>query len=172
MKTELRDAQPGDILVFKGSGPSFFFFGWLVKLFYPKWDRWGWHMAFTARKEGVHWLIAEATWPKCLVRYLTEQRGDFRLYRWLDAPPEPFRIRDWINSHVVCKYDIVVYFLSMVSFFWRRTGLEFPRIIDRHYTCWEFVYEFADAMGKPIEDEYQYPMIIDFLEKVGELNSG
>jgi hypothetical protein len=100
---------------------------------------------------------------------LIEPDDSYHIYKWFDSTPAREKIERFLADHIVCRYDIPVYLLTMVSFFVRRTGLEFPRVINRHYTCWEFVYEFACTMGKPFEDEYQYPMITDFLERMGEL---
>lgn len=162
--------RPGDNLVFKrGTWGIASLLSLLIKVFYPRWDRWGWHMAVVVAYDNIdkNWLVLEAAWPRVRINRLSRM-GEFRAYRWLDEQPPPDRVERFVDEHVGCRYDIPVYVLTFLAFLTRRIGFDFPRVIDRGYTCWELVYCFDDEMGKDISSDYNYPMITDFLEGVDQ----
>jgi hypothetical protein len=63
MQIENKDIRPGDNLIFKRNDKLALILSLVIKLFYPKWYMWGWHMAVVVWPESDDWIVLEATWP-------------------------------------------------------------------------------------------------------------
>jgi len=140
----------GDIIEFKGEGPTFFFLGWILKLFERWWDRWGWHTAFVCGKD---------------------ERGldgyPYRIYRWLDRVPPQAKVDAYVESVLGARYDVAIYFWTTAQYLFRHFfNRRIPRLLDDRYTCWENVFWFMREVGKPIQSIYDCPMITDMLKVV------
>lgn len=162
----LEQIRPGDILVFKGSGPLFAVLSRILKVFELKWDRWGWHVGFVASEDKLCESIAEGIVLSPLNKYPPEET---RAYRWFDVQPERTKIVIYVTDHLGKKYDVAIYFWTMMQYlfrhFWNR---RIPRLLDDRYTCWENVFQFCECMGKQIGAEYDCPMLPDMLKAFGE----
>ena len=163
------EVRPGDVALFQGTGPAFQILSRVLKWAEPKWDRWGWHMAVVVDVEGDRALILEGTAPCSRTTWVELASWDVRFYRWLDVQVEHARIAGFVQTHTGRRYDVVVYVLTVLARLLRAVNLDFPRVINRAYTCWELVWEFTDDCGCEITDEYHYPLLTDFLRACGDL---
>lgn len=165
----LPETLPGDILVFKGDGLFFEVLGRIVKWKVPTWDRWGWHTAPVSKVSDKPYLRVEyldAQFPK--LKMNTIKPGDeVRVYRWLDAPPEQVQVDFWMADKVGCWYDWLVYFLTAFAIL-LRPKIDFPRVINRRYDCWETVWAFTGYFGRDLSEDYNYPFLTDLLKLAGE----
>jgi len=146
--------RAGDILIFKRD-PNDRLAGVLsavLKVFYPRWDRYGWHMAFITRwHNGKNdWVVCEATWPKVRQNYLSLM-GEFRAYRWLDKEPDyEDQIKPFLKWCLGCPYDVWKYIWTIAcGLLHRLFRINLGRWDNDEYMCWELVEEFAEHMGKP-----------------------
>jgi hypothetical protein len=174
MQIGIKDMRPGDNLIFKRAKKDrlAFILSLAIRLFYPKWDMWGWHMAFVAYWDDVilDWIIGEATWPKVRTRPLSEFRvegAEFRVYRWFEQEPDRGKIMAFLSQYQDCRYDVLLYFWTAAAYlirhFWNRP---IPRLLDRNYTCWEYVCEFDEGMGKEIISKYDCPILADIQQEL------
>jgi len=152
--------QTGDILIFKGKGLVYEVLSRLIKLFDPTWDRWGWHTGFVVDDkvttcEALAKGVCLNTYP---ISYFTPD--NVRVYRVFDNPPSKQKIDAFLTKHLGEKYDILVYPLTALAYivrhYWHR---KIPRLFDNSWSCWELTYYFADDMGHPIAEDYDFPMI-------------
>lgn len=161
------ELQPGDFLVFQGSGFPFRILGGILKLFERKWDFWGWHVAFVATPSTLCESIGQGVVVSALSKYTPEQT---RCYRWFNEQPDQARINHFVGAHLGDDYDVLVYFNTICQYiirhFWNRA---IPRLLDNRYSCWELVFQFADDMGKEISSDYDCPMLTDLLKTMGEM---
>jgi len=158
----------GDIIEFKGRGPTFFFLGWILKLFEWWWDRWGWHTAFVCGKDERGLLICEALDSGVQITPLSRYDGyPYRIYRWLDRVPPQTKVDAYVESVLGARYDVTIYFWTAAQYLFRHFfNRRIPRLLDDRYTCWENVFWFMREMGKPIQSIYDCPMITDMLKVV------
>lgn len=176
----------GDIIVFKGKGLVYTILGTILKLFERDWDKWGWHIGFLSREDPFYgWMVCEATADGVQENPLNDR--ECRNYHWLDTPDQS-KINRFVNKHLGEKYDVAVYFFTMIQYLllrviegfqnrfipWHKFTISFPRILDDRWTCWEVLFWFCRSMGKPIQESLghtatRYPMITD-LTKALELN--
>ena len=164
-KSEIR---PGDIIMFKGNDIGYRLLSPILKLFNPKWDRWGWHLALTCYKLDDTWRICEAIGDGVTVSKLNMD-SDFRVYRWFDVAPEPTKIIEFVNKHYGDKYDIAVYFFTALAYLLRHYwGHRIPFLFDNRWSCWELTFYFCAMMGKPLAESYDFPMITDFIKVMDE----
>jgi len=163
MRIDEKEMRPGDILIFRRAKRDYIglVFSLLIKLFYPNWDMWGWHMAYVIGPDLNDWIIGEATWP-CVRRNHLSQMGEHRVYRWFSVPLPQSDIESFTSRHIGAKYDILLYPWTLAPYlvrhFWNKPV---PRLLDDRFTCWEYVCEFVEAMGKPIVSKYDCPLIAD-----------
>jgi len=157
----------GDILVFKGEGLLYEILSRLLKLFEWQWDRWGWHTAFVVYGGQMCESKAQGI---CLSPIKCDPQN-VRVYRWFDKPPNPQKVNAYLTSHLGKRYDVAIYFFTMLQYlirhFWNR---RIPRLLDDRYTCWENVSQFCDFMGKPLQSEYDCPLLPDMLRNLEALS--
>jgi len=182
MRIEYPTIRPGDNIIFKrseGFGIALVL-SWIIKIFYPKWDMWGWHMAVVVAPaneifvskfnrlfkaslivENGGWIVIESTWPVVRLNNLSLM-GEYRPYRWFDEPLENPLIDSFIRKYIGWRYDVLLYFWTAAAYlfrhFWNRP---IPRLLDNRYTCWELAAEFDEAMGKPVCSKYDCPILPD-----------
>lgn len=153
--------QPGSIILFKGKGFLFQVLSRIIQLKYPWWDRWGWHMALTVGYFSEYgWMVAEATGIGVEYSSIDDKKQPYRVINWCDDDISDHRVLTYVDSRLLCKYDKWAYIWTalQVLFPW------VPRIVNRRYTCWEFVYEFCREMGHAVQQPHKYPMITDILK--------
>ncbi|MFA5937268.1 MAG: YiiX/YebB-like N1pC/P60 family cysteine hydrolase [Candidatus Paceibacterota bacterium] len=160
------DLQPGDILVFKRSGPVSFILGGILKLFEKDYDFWGWHVGFIAHY-AKGWMICEALGNGVSLTPLSHYKPEnIRVYRWLDNPSQE-KINRFVADYLGKPYDVAVYFWTALQYllrhFWNRP---IPKLLDGSFTCWELVFEFAEEMQKRIGSKYDCPLITDMLRTI------
>lgn len=154
MQIEAKDIRPGDILLFKRDPNDKVagFLSLILKLFYPRWKRWGWHMAFIAHWHNgkEDWVVCEATWPKVRLNYLSSM-GEFKVYRWLDKEPDyEKQIKPFLLWCLDCRYDVWKYVWTIAfGILHKIFRVNIGRWENDEYYCWELVEEFAEHMGKP-----------------------
>ncbi len=168
------EARPGAFVLFKGQGFAFRSLSALISIYEPAWRRlkWKpWHTAVIVSRQGFNATILEGYYPVSRVSEINLARSDIRIYAWFEDEPDAAIIQSFVGGHVGAKYDILVYVLTVLSYFLRRLKCDFPRLMDRSLTCWELVWEFADFCGKDISDAYDYPFIVDLLRAVGEIKN-
>ncbi len=155
------EIKPGDILMFKGRGIIYRVLSLLLRMKRaPNWSQWGWHLAIAVeyhRNNG--WIIAEALAHGVSLNWLDEKDSDFRVLRWLKRDVHSTEVRRWAASQAACKYDVLAYVWTAIQIFWP----SFPRIIDRHYTCWELAFDWCRWAGLPIQPLHRYPIITDLV---------
>ena len=171
----------GDIVVFKGEGFLFKVLSGILCLFDSEWRRRefkGWHVAFVSRFWDNHPIICEALAGGVTENFLETDR-ELKVYQWFDYPVDP---HDFVDSHMGKKYDVAVYFHTMIQYLllkgvewfqkkfipWHEFTISLPRILNDRYTCWENTFWFCRAMGKPIQESEglsatRYPMITNLL---------
>jgi hypothetical protein len=162
--------KSGDILVFKGRGFLYEVLSRLVKLFDPSWDRFGWHVGFVV---GVHNTVittCEALAQGVCLQYypidsLTPDK--VRVYRWVVPTPNEADIYKFVNKHLGEKYDIMVYPVTALAYIIRHYwGRPIPRLFDNAWSCWEWVYYYADEFGHSIAEDYDFPMVNQMVAKL------
>jgi len=157
--------KTGDIIVFKRKGFVSFVLGGILKQFERQWDGWGWHVAFAS---GFHddngWMICEALAGGVQENPLSNYQ-DYKVYHWFDEPLDQFKVNRFVAKHLGQKYDILVYPLTALAYLVRHYwGKPVPRLFDNSWSCWELVYYFADRMGKPFAESYDFPMVSDLMK--------
>ncbi len=167
MHVPFTEIRPGDISVFKRSGPISFILGGILKLFEPKWDFWGWHTGFVSRLDvNFGWMICES-----LAQGVVESplQGDYRIYRWFDEQPTQPKIDKFVQEQLGKPYDVAIYFWTALQYLVRHFyNKRIPRLLDDRFTCWENVFEFTEEMGKRIGSKYDCPILPDMLKAFGE----
>jgi|TARA_Y100000310_G_scaffold16579_2_gene16541 hypothetical protein len=162
----------GDILVFKRKGKTAAVLSLLIKVFEPKWDRWGWHTAIvtSVNRAGDIWII-EGTSPKSTGREL-EEGENVRVYRvFTELDRDKTFNRDMhitVISHINKPYDVAIYFWTALQYTIRHFfNHRIPRLLDDRYTCWELVCSICRDLDKPINSKYNCPMLPDILKAIG-----
>ena len=166
------DYQIGDFVLFDGNGLTFKIFSRLLGHYDKSWKSLyikPWHTAFLTRKdEEGNWYIGEAN-SKLGVKesLLTEYDYlgiGYDVFHWFDTPPDESDVQRFMDAYDGLKYSVFWgYLFTIIWFYWRW----FPRIVERQYMCWEFLYCFAETFGKPIDLEYEYPFITVIMKRVG-----
>lgn len=175
MKITYEELRHGDIILFKGSGPVFWFFSLLLCLLEPGWRKLNWrpwHMAVAWDKTGTGWQCFEGYAPVSRLHTYTEAelRGRCRFYRRLDPEPSYLDSQTFLINHVGKPYDVAVYFFTSLGYLLRHYwGKPIPYFMDNRFSCWELVYHWQDDMGQPLAGKYDFPLITDFLKVVGEI---
>ena len=146
----------GEILNFKRGGFIASVLGWLIKKLDPEWDGWGWHLAI--RYDDKYMLEATGKGVK-----LSPIKGEYRTYKVLSYEPDNKQILEFLDKTYGAKYDTIVYVWTILWYIGQRFNINVPRIINNRYTCWELVYYFCREMGEPICEQWEYPMINDFV---------
>ncbi len=164
-RIDLKDACPGDILVFNREGPLAAILSKIIQVKVPLYDRWGWHVAPIIAED----TIMDAQWPRLKLSkvsdYLAAGR-QARAYRIADNPPDQAVLDHFIKDLTGCRYDWLVYVWTAFAILLRPWN--FPRIVNRKYDCWETAWEFADYVGSDITHDFSYPFLCDMLELAGE----
>lgn len=173
MQTGIKGIRPGVVLIFPRAKNDkvALILSLIIKIFYPKWDMFGWHMAVATERdfERKDWMVLEATWPVVKLTPLKDMlgSGEPRCYQWLDSDPSMTSIETFVNAHLGKRYDILLYPWTFVQYmarhFWNR---RVPRWLDDKFTCWELACEFCEAMGKPIVSKYDCPVLPDILKEL------
>lgn len=178
----------GDIVLTDGKGPVFAILSWLLGRFkdkgvkannaefltyneeWRKLKRKPWHVGFLTGKEEKNgqsiWKIGEARGKGVEENLLTELKNPFQVFRWFETPPDETKVREYMQKRLKENegYDpFWGYLFVIVWYFWDR----FPRIIDRKWMCWELLYDFLVMFGKPMDAEWEYPLITRIMHKVG-----
>jgi hypothetical protein len=146
------ELRPGDIILFKRGKQDKLglILSLILKLFYPKWDMWGWHMAVVVWKNGDSWYFIEATWPKVGVKKLTDI-GEYRVYRWFQKEPCYTEISRFVQDHIDAKYDVLAYvWAALYGILNKRFHINIGKYSNESYYCWELVEEYCECMGKPL----------------------
>jgi len=96
------EIMPGDIIIFERAKKDYvgLIFSLILKLFNPKWEMYGWHMAFITERLSGDWVICEATWPCVRQNYLSKMGRAYRVYRWFDKPPEQTAIYKFVSEYM------------------------------------------------------------------------
>jgi hypothetical protein len=134
---QIKDIRPGDNLILKRADNDklVLILILIIKLFYPKWDMWGWHMAVVIWPEGEGWIVLEATWPKVRLNHLFKM-GEYRAYRWFEVQPDHDKILRFMQEMLGKRYDMLLYLWTavqyIVRYFWNRP---IPRLLDDRFTC-------------------------------------
>jgi hypothetical protein len=158
--------QPGDFVLFDGAGVTFNILSFLLARFDPSWrkaPRKPWHVGFLTKKLG-DWMVGEANGKFGVTETpLKNFKNPYLVFRWFDLPRTPEKIAAFMQVHHGQKYDNFFGYLFTILWFFVRW---WPRIIDRRYMCWEFLYAFAAAFEKPVDTIYDYPLITILMDKV------
>jgi len=164
------DVKLGDIIEFKGSGPTYQVISRLLKLFERWWDRWGWRTAFVCGRSSNGPLICHAVGGKgVVVEPLAYNGGTWRVHTWFDKPPTQEAVDKYVNSVLGLKYDVAIYFWTMLQYVVRHFfNRRIPRLLDYRYTCWENVFFMCRQLGKPLASIYDCPLITDMIKVVGK----
>jgi hypothetical protein len=158
------EIRPGDVLVFKGKGFLFECLSKIIKLKVHDWDKWGWHMAPVVEVD----TFMDAQLPKLKLSKISDYNPkNIRAYRIKETEPEQSQLDDFVNYTLGRSYDWLVYFLTAFAIL-LRPKIDFPRVINRTYDCWETAWEFADFIDADITHEYNYPFITDMIHLAGE----
>jgi hypothetical protein len=163
------------IVEFKKGGLVACTIGLVLKIFEPKWDFWGWHLAIVWSQgfsnQGEHgWYLLESIGRGVVLGFHTDRElvSQSRCHNWFDKVDE-VKAKQFATDHLGKSYDVAIYFWTafqyLVRHFWNR---RIPRLLDDKYTCWELVSEFCDDQGKPICSKYDCPMITDILKQLGK----
>jgi hypothetical protein len=87
----------------------------------------------------------------------------YLVFRWFDQAPSETAVAAFMAKHKGEKYDNFFGYINVMLWFFVNW---WPRIIDRKWMCWEFLYLFCGTFGKPIDEEYKYPLITIIMDKV------
>jgi hypothetical protein len=165
-RIEFNEIRPGDVLVFKGNPNSFLNrnLSKMIKKKVPKWDEWGWHMAPVVAID----TFMDAQWPKLKLSKISDYKPEnIRAYRIKETEPTKDQLDKFINYTLGRSYDWFVYILTAFAI-QLRPGIDFPRVINRTYDCWETTWEFAGFIDSDITHDYNYPFLTDMISLAGE----
>ena len=152
--------------MFKGAGPVFQILSRVLKVFEPRWDRFGWHVAFVVTPTTLCESIGQGVVVSVLSKYTPEET---RCYRWFDEQPKNGDIVRFVGSHLGEPYDIAIYFWTSIAYLVRHWwGRRVPLLFNNSWSCWELLFYFADRMGKPISESYDFPLITTLLRSMDE----
>ena len=157
------------VLVNGGVSPPFLILSTLLGHWDKAWKklpRKPWHTAFLTRKdENGDWWVGEAKGGVGVTESrLDDYKEPYLVFRWFDTPPDEVAVAAFMQLHWGKKYDSFWgYFFTILWFFlpW------FPRLQDDNYMCWEFLYIFCVAFGKPLDEDHNYPFITIIMTKLG-----
>jgi len=174
MEVSKKDIRIGDNVIFKRESKDViaFLVSAFIKIFYPNWDRWGWHMAVIIERVAlphgeIDWKVLEATMPSARVNYLSNM-NECRIYRWFNKPLDLDKIDAFVNKHLGCKYDIWKYLFTVTYGILRYTfKINLGKWENDEYYCWEMVEEFNEQMGKPFTTKHE-TLILPDLQKLLE----
>ena len=161
--------QHGDFVLFDGAGVTFNIMSFLLARFDPSWrkaPRKPWHVGFLYDQHPLFgWMVGEANGKLGVTETpLRDFKNPYLVFRWFDLPPDRTKMINFMNAHLGQKYDNFFGYLFTILWLFVRW---WPRIIDRRYMCWEFLYAFAAAFEKPVDTIYDYPLITILMDKVG-----
>lgn len=169
--TNPADYRIGDIVLFQGHGPTFTILSFLLGLFDKDWrklKRKPWHVGFLTMRQETHnnrWLVGEANGRRGVQHCpLDLFKETYQVFRWFDTPPDEAAVAAFMAKHKGEKYDNFWGYLNTILWFFVSW---WPRIIDHRWECWEYLYLFAVMFGKPIDEEYAYPLITILMDKLG-----
>lgn len=170
--TDPKDYRIGDIFLTDGKGPVFTILSWLLGRFDKDWrklKRKPWHVGFLTRSDKINgvisWRIGEARGEGGVQENrLTDLKNPYQVFRWFDTPPDEAKVGELMKKRCGDKYDPFWGYLFVILWFFIKW---FPRIINRRWMCWEFLYYFCVQMGKPMDEEYEYPLITIMMVKLG-----
>lgn len=110
----------------------------------------------------------DAQWPRLtLTDYTQTPSENIRAYRISEEPPTQQQLDDYIQYTLGCHYDFIVYFLTAFAIL-LRPQVDFPRVINRRYTCWEATWELIGFIKAIITHNYNYPFLTDLIHWAGE----
>ena len=162
------DYKVGDIVLYDGNGPAFTILSSLLGHWDKQWKqlkRKPWHTAFLTRQKNGVWFIGEAHGKNGVQEArLDSYKEKFLVFRWFDKDITQSDVEKFLDSNYGAKYDNFLGYLFTILWFFVSW---FPRIIDRKYMCWEFVYLFVDQFGKSFDSQYKYPLITIMMDKLG-----
>jgi hypothetical protein len=156
----------GDFVLFKGNGFLFNILSFVLSVFNKEWrDRqWKpWHVGFIVQEGIVCEALAGGVTLNPLSKY-----SNYKIVKWFDSELDQVKVDAFVKKHKGEKYDILVYPLTAIAYLVRHYwGRPIPRLFDNSWSCWELLYYFADKMGKPIAEDYDFPLISDLCEALG-----
>jgi hypothetical protein len=184
-QVDMEQLLPGDTLLFKGNGPVFKFFSFLLSIFDSDWRKraWKpWHMAIAWDKAYSGWYVLEATDKGVETNYYKEidLRHNCRAYHWLDGLVTKEERQRFLDEHINKRYDVAFYFFTSLQYLalrvvewtqkkfipWHQFTISLPRVLNDRFCCWELAEAFDRFMGKPWCDKSRYPLITDLLKTV------
>jgi hypothetical protein len=172
MRMEIKDARPGDAVIFKGQGPVFEVLSFLLCLSDISWRKrdWKpWHTAFICRREtdggaAICESLGSGVQITPLSRYPAEA---YRIYRWLPAEPAAEKMEGYLQKTLGKDYDAAVYLWTALQYLARHyLNRRIPRLLDDRFTCWENLCNFYEDMGKPVTSKFDCPMITDIIRNL------
>jgi hypothetical protein len=163
------DYKVGDFVLFDGAGPAFTVLSWLLGRWDKAWrvlKRKPWHTGFLIGKDPEgYWKVGEAKGGVGITgTRLTDFKEPYQVFRWFNNAPNEADVHAFLMKHMGDKYDAFWGYLFTILWFFISW---FPRVIDRRVQCWEFLYQFAVMFGKPLDEEYAYPLITIIMVKLG-----
>ena len=168
---ELKDARPGDIVLFKGKGLIFSILSSILWIFDKEWRslKWKpWHTGFLTYKHGEYWELCESLRQGIKLTNLTDyDPKTYRIYRWFKKEPASDLILKYLGTHLHKKYDIEFYFWCTLSYLFRHYfNRPIKYLLDNRFCCWENIYHFASHCKKPIGCKYDCPLITDLCKSL------
>lgn len=163
MQIEFKDIKPGDVILCKRGKQDKIgtILSLLLKIFYPHWDMYGWHLAVVTAPRDNDWVVIEASWPVVRLNRLSEM-GEYRAYRWLDKQPECWMVERFVESHLDLPYDVKKYIWTFIAgILSKRFHINIGRWDDENYYCWELAEEFVECMGKPFTTKNETLLLPD-----------
>jgi len=167
--------QPGDIVAFKGKGPTFAILSFILSLVEPSWRErrreWApWHLATAMYRTPDFWIMFEAVGGEGnqLVTYGPDDFGDAKSYRFLPSVSAEIIRDEFVNIYKGWPYDNSAYFGVIFSWIWHKLTGKWWRVIDKAHMCWETAACWASFTRHPFQPEWEYPFLPRIIEKLEE----
>lgn len=171
MEIPISEMMVGDKLAFDGSGPVFRVLSLVLGVFEPSWRkrrRKPWHLAFASEKVEGGWMLIEALAGGVQEKFhaTAELEARSRTYRTLDKTPSKQKLNQFRTMYLGRPYDVTAYFGVVIGYFVKKWFRFSFRIVDAEFMCWETVCAWDRFMGKPLQPNWEYPILHKIMEKL------
>ena len=171
MEVKISEMMVGDKLAFDLNGWFFKMLSSILGMFEPSWrkrKRKPWHLGFASEKVEGGWKVIEAVAGGVKEVFHTTEDLETRAqaYRTFDKPPTKRQLQQFRDLYLDRPYDATAYLGVIIGYFIKKWFRFSFRIVDQQFMCWETVCAWDRFMGKPIQPNWEYPILHKIMEKL------
>ena len=165
--------QVGDIVAFRLTSFGAKILSFILGIFEPSWRKRKqkfWHLAVVSE------VMEEQNMVKLIEAIGTGAREKYynidylnsvaKIYGWFDKPITRHRVEHFKKVYLGKPYDFGAY-LGVIIAYLVNKYLKFSfRVVDQQYMCWELACAFARFNEKPLNENWEYPLISNIINKL------